>query len=333
MGRKLTDRFIGPFKIEKKISKVAYRLKLPITYKLHPVFHISQLELKRVSEHFPRKEEAMPPPVKSVQTSDSNIWEIEKILGERKRYRRKEYLVKWMGYGSEENSWIPAYNLVNAQELLDEFYAAQKQGASATINDRITETLQCQGKTLIGRRCNRKTKRGPYCWAHMQAKLNLRIKQSSIPQAGLGVFSGKTPIKKGSKIVEYSGDVKPLNGGDYALQVNRRKMIDAAKSQHIGGFINDCRASQRKEKICSGTNTKFVRARNAQAIWVKATKHIKPQKEIFVSYGRQYWRKKAAYDKEREHYAPRPRKRKSIYQRAREIVAKQNKMQLNNFIV
>jgi hypothetical protein len=228
-----------------------------------------------------------------------------------------------MDYGSEENSWIPAYNLVNAQELLDEFYAAQKQGTSAVISDRIVESLQCRGKTLLGRRCKRKTKRGPYCWAHMQAEINLRIKQSSIPQAGFGVFSGKKPIEKGSKIVEYSGDVKPLNGGDYALQVDRRKMIDAAKSRYIGGFINDCRASQQKNKICSGANTKFVKARNAQAIWVKATKHIEPKKEIFVSYGRQYWRKKAAYDKEREQHAPRPRKRKSIYQRAQEIVDKQ----------
>ena len=313
----------NPFKIEKRISKVAYQLKLPTIYKLHPVFHVSQLEPKRVSERFPRKEEVALPPVKSIQNGDSDIWEIEKILGERKRYRRKEYLVKWMGYGSEENSWIPVYNLVNAQELLDEFYAAQKQGASAMINGRIVETLQCQGKTLLGRRCNRKTKREPYCWAHMQANLNLRIKQSSIPQAGFGVFSGKRPIDKNVKVIEYSGDEKPLNGGNYALQVNRRKMIDAAKSRHIGGFINDCRASQQKKKICSGTNAKFTRTRNTRVIWVKATKNIKPQKEIFVSYGKEYWQKKAAYDKKQQQQLPRPRKRKSIYQRAQEIVAKQ----------
>ena len=137
--RKLTDRYIGPFKIEKKISKVAYQLKLPSTYKIHPVFHVSQLEPRRISERFPSKEEAPPPPIEPIEQGDSDIWEVEKILGERKRYRRKEYLVKWMGYGTEENSWIPAYNLVNAQEILDEFYTSQKHHAGAVVSDRIVE--------------------------------------------------------------------------------------------------------------------------------------------------------------------------------------------------
>ena len=264
--RKLTDRYIGPFKIEKKISKVAYQLKLPSTYKIHPVFHVSQLEPRRISERFPRKEETPPPPVEPIEQGDSDIWEVEKILGERKRYRRKEYLVKWMGYGTEENSWIPAYNLVNAQEILDEFYTSQKHHAGTVVSYRIVETLQCKSRTTLGRRCKRKTKRGEYCWAHMQNTFNLRVKQSSIPRAGLGVFSGNKPIEKGAKIIKYSGEIKPINGGDYTLQVNQRKMIDAAKSRYVGGFINDCRASQQRKRICSGTNARFVRARNTPAI-------------------------------------------------------------------
>jgi len=43
--RKLTDQFIGHFKIEKKISDVAYKLKLPPPFRIHLVFHVSQWNL------------------------------------------------------------------------------------------------------------------------------------------------------------------------------------------------------------------------------------------------------------------------------------------------
>jgi len=57
--RKLTDRFIGPFKIEKKVFDVAYKLKLPSSFLIHPVFHVSQMEPVTVSKLFPREEEKL----------------------------------------------------------------------------------------------------------------------------------------------------------------------------------------------------------------------------------------------------------------------------------
>jgi len=43
-NQKLGLHYFGPFRINKKISAVAYRLDLPMTARIHNVFHISVLK-------------------------------------------------------------------------------------------------------------------------------------------------------------------------------------------------------------------------------------------------------------------------------------------------
>lgn len=51
--------------------------------------------------------------LQSVEKELRNFWKVEKVLQERTRGRRKEYLVKWENYPSSMNSWVPAKDVIN----------------------------------------------------------------------------------------------------------------------------------------------------------------------------------------------------------------------------
>jgi len=120
--KKLTPRFTGPYTISEVISPVVYRLDLPQTMRLHPVFHVSLLKpYQPPSERFTRP---TPPPaviVRSDYDEDHEEYEVEAILDKRIFRRKTQYLVKWVGYPLHDATWEPIQNLSNASELIREF--------------------------------------------------------------------------------------------------------------------------------------------------------------------------------------------------------------------
>jgi len=60
----------------------------------------------------------------------------------------------------------------------------------------VVESMQCERRIRkgLGRRCKARTRRSRFCQAHLNSCQNLRITNSRIPEAGLGLFSGDREI-------------------------------------------------------------------------------------------------------------------------------------------
>lgn len=116
---KLDWKQLGPFPIIKKVNPVAFMLKLPDSMKrLHNVFHISLLS-KFKEDHLWKRNQEQPPPI--IIDDSGEYYEVEDILDAKRINGKMKYLVSWKGYGCEENSWEPKENLLNCDEVLNDF--------------------------------------------------------------------------------------------------------------------------------------------------------------------------------------------------------------------
>jgi hypothetical protein len=112
-SKKLDHKQLGPFKIIGKIGSHAYRLDLPDSMKIHPVFHVSLLSPASNSNlpDFPERRIQPPPPI---EVKGQEEWVVREILDSRRygRSRKLQYLVAWEGFPDpSDNSWEPASNL------------------------------------------------------------------------------------------------------------------------------------------------------------------------------------------------------------------------------
>jgi hypothetical protein len=78
-SRKVDYQRLGPFKILAQVNPVSYRLELPPTMHIHPVFHVSLLELYKKSQ-IPSQ---IPPPPPPSETDHDMEYEVEEILDSR----------------------------------------------------------------------------------------------------------------------------------------------------------------------------------------------------------------------------------------------------------
>ncbi len=124
-------------------------------------------------------------------------------------------------------------------------------------------------------------------------KKQLYIKESTIPNAGKGLFT-KKPIPKGTRIVEYTGrrttwkEVKHEDGKNgYIFYINRNNVINALPSKKsLARYANDARGLVRIKGLLN--NSDYVV--DGLKAYIESKKDIPAGGEIFVDYGKDYWK-------------------------------------------
>src|SRR6266498_2973028 len=112
--KKLTNRYIKPFKITKTINLNTYQLELPKQYRrLHKTFYISLLKpyIRRAGEE----------PPKPVSLNKNDRYQVESIRKERILKDKTQFLIKWVDYPEHQNTWEHPEHLEECDDLLEEF--------------------------------------------------------------------------------------------------------------------------------------------------------------------------------------------------------------------
>lgn len=120
-NRKLADKYLGPFRVKQVVGShsQAYRLELPLAYRIHDVFHVSLLE------PYHQRADTVSTPAIDIQGHDE--WEVQSIQAHKETEQGVRYLVRWAGYSPADDTWEPLGNLTNALEKVREYHAAAPQ--------------------------------------------------------------------------------------------------------------------------------------------------------------------------------------------------------------
>lgn len=122
----------------------------------------------------------------------------------------------------------------------------------------------------------------------------LYIEKSLLPGAGKGLFTSK-PIKKGKRIVEYTGDIitykeygerTQKNRYGYLLYINQYRCIDAFDHpEALARYANDANGLVKVKGLFNNSTYEIIGNRG----YIVAFRNIPAHSEIFVGYGKNYW--------------------------------------------
>lgn len=126
---KFLPRFDGPYRVTKVHPETSsYTLELPNQPNTYPTFHASELKrhVPNDASMFPSREYDKPGPILTDEGLEEFL--VEEIIDERKRGVGKQYLVRWAGYGPEDNRWLAGSQLQECAAL-DAWEASRAQDA------------------------------------------------------------------------------------------------------------------------------------------------------------------------------------------------------------
>ncbi len=123
----------------------------------------------------------------------------------------------------------------------------------------------------------------------------LYIRKSNLPGAGKGLFTDK-PIKKGTRIVEYTGEIITYKEYDERVQknrygnniyINKNRCNDAYNHKDaLARYANDAKGIGKKKGLSNNSKYEIIGNR----CYIVAFRDIPAGGEILVGYGAEYWR-------------------------------------------
>lgn len=121
-SRKLDDKRHGPFQVLESIGDVSYRLKLPASWRIHDVFHISKLVPFKLPD-FPSQSSA--PQVPDLLIPNDKI--LQQVTLHKQLRNRIFYLALLSGDNPEDARWIPhdeLFMIPDPNRVLQSYYSS-----------------------------------------------------------------------------------------------------------------------------------------------------------------------------------------------------------------
>lgn len=117
---KLAAPFIGPFLVKRVLSPSVLELDLPARFNIHRSVNVDQVKrYNSDSSAAPGAPSPAPGPARDAKGKTTDLFLIDKILRARQRKGHPEYLVRWLGYSSDWDSWEPESSLRKTDALRD----------------------------------------------------------------------------------------------------------------------------------------------------------------------------------------------------------------------
>ena len=125
--KSLWPKFVGPFRILEPCGKLAYRLDLPSSWRIHNVLNISRLERWRGEGHLYEGPIILP---EDIEFETEQEYEVECILEHNEDQDGVlHYKVKWVRFDDPKDyTWEPAEHLRSARATVNAYWHGQDQG-------------------------------------------------------------------------------------------------------------------------------------------------------------------------------------------------------------
>jgi hypothetical protein len=202
------------------------------------------------------------------------------------------------GLSTSDDSLLSQLAALPFCQTLPRFKYRLRRGGGESSFELVLQESRCEAKDAGGLQCSRFTRaHAPYCLQHVQEVLGLTIRESTISGAGKGLFTSRAHTA-GSVLTPYTGELLTREEKDarypddamapYAVQITSQWFLDAAGQRGVGAYANGSRGDRRP-------NAKFVVCTKAKSAKLVALRHLRPDEEVLVSYGRAYWRDKGVW--------------------------------------